>query len=87
MGLSGEYSESISALYIGTLYAHMFTCMDRAMVAIEMLTLTASSYPAQGTHPETVLHCNVEGMVEPLLLVLSAQVHGLAVSYAVKERG
>ena len=44
-------------------------------------------YPAQGTHPETVLHCNVEGMVEPLLLVLSAQVHGLAVSYAVKERG
>ena len=49
-------------------------------------TLTLLSLPdVQGTHPEAVLHCDVEGMGEPLLLVLSAQVHGLAVSFSVKE--
>ena len=44
------------------------------------------SFPPQGSHPEAILHCDVEGMSESLLLVLSAEVHGLAVNYTVQEK-
>jgi hypothetical protein len=49
------------------------------------VTITAT-WDSTGSHPEAILCCDVEGMSEPLLLVLSAEVHGLAVSYSVQEK-
>ena len=40
----------------------------------------------QGSHGEVVMMCSVRGMEEPLLLCLSADVHGLSVSYHVSPR-